>query len=62
MLTNMLTELGKRIDLNTDLFNKELPNISKMKYFFSVVWIILVHSSYQLAASLFSKPHTLLQL
>lgn len=25
----MLTELGKRIDLNTDLFNKELPNIKK---------------------------------
>ena len=29
MLTKMLTELGKRIDLNTDLFNKELPNIKK---------------------------------
>lgn len=25
----MLNELGKRIDLNTDLFNKELPNIKK---------------------------------
>lgn len=22
----MLTELGKRLDLNTDLFNKELPS------------------------------------
>ena len=31
MLTKMLTELGKRIDLNTDHFNKELEMIKRPK-------------------------------